>query len=1428
MFRKKVFSLILCAALVMQIVCVPESFTFAASASTQKWDGTVDVTWYDRQGGDDVTDYYISTPAELAGLAAMVNGKVSYDCKKIIGDKSLIKCTKVENHSLTGAQGGNQTDTVYMGTSKYDFMGKTIHITADLDMGGVYKDGKWSGPNWTPIGGKFPMDTRSYQKGETKNVQTIESIFNGILDGGGHKIKNLYCNRYTDKDFGNSMAIGLVGYIADNYENNPSEKPEGFQPGVRNLTLTGYVYGRRMVGGIVGNIGKLEGGAIIENCGNHADIRSTDSRGRGGIVGRAYGGKIVNCYNTGNITGTYPTSSGGIIGENAGIDIYNCYNVGNISVENAKYGRGIGGHDDGSYTVANCYYLEGCDNDPDSDGYYKGVSTLINVDVKSMTSAQMKGADLYNALNTCGSSFAADINGINDGYPVLFFESSSYNAEKTCKVTINSSQGGNVTGSIEGSVPYGSVVHLSYEADSGYTLKAYKANGKVIYADYYTITSDTTLAADFIKLERGGVTFKASDAYSISGKKAGTIIENDKTINVTDRQVKAGEGLYQLDVLTVKAVLKDGAVPEDDTLEYTGDFIYTYTYGDGISSSNESGIHKVTTSISKGLTITAEPKTQTKRWINAADTAWYDSSKTTFVLKTPEQLAGLAYFVNIKGYTFKGKTIKLANDISLKNNDGTTGTRYWNCIGSSSSKCFRGTFDGQKHTITGMTAETEGSYSGLFGYVYGGTVKNVTVKGTSKASGSAAGIAAYADNAKMTGCINYAEVTSTGSNAGGITAKTKGGTIVSECINRGTVYAAGSNAGGIAGETTVKEDNIKNCVNYSEISAKSTAAGGITGKATGCINASANIGTVSAANYAGGLVGHTTGWQIPAVKNSYNTGLVSSEKITGGLIGYAQHIELFNCYNAGETTGETTGAVAGNFNISINNSAEKIYYINDTVAFGNQSQVNGHEYVFVTGKTIASMKGSSFASLLNKNASGMFVGKQGEFPILSSIEKKKTYTVTYTGDYTGTEIVYSGGSVQLPQADNGSTYVFKADGKEWTGKNIKADVIVNVSKTDALYTALIKASGKTIKEIQFTKETTTLTLPSVPVKNGNDGVWEKYVLNGRNIAVNAVYSKHYTMGDVTLDSGYYYIDPSATGTITVTGDVILDGDGQQLTGLCIYAAKGSSVTIKNVNINNPATVITLDNATLEIQGENNFIDSCTESGNENPCIVIKGTSYITGSGSIYGKSGLGNYALQLEKGSTLVQKSAILKLYDDERTGTVGGIVNGINGSVKIQGGTFAAVSNTNKIYAVYVRKLTVTGGNVMIYANDADERKSKSTYGSALYCKSISITGGSLKVYSKIHETQKTYVRDSKAIICKSFTKNYYRVKVKLPKISNTVKVDGRTVYKGTGCTVGFSPTSCTFTDTTEKYAYIWVKKGTHKISVNGKTKTVKKAAVI
>ena len=72
---------------------------------------------------------------------------------------------------------------------------------------------------------------------------------------------------------------------------------------MRNLSVSGSIYGRRMVGGIVGRTGSIPTGIYLENCANHASVKNTDSKGVGGIVGAGWSeGAIVNCYNTGSVT----------------------------------------------------------------------------------------------------------------------------------------------------------------------------------------------------------------------------------------------------------------------------------------------------------------------------------------------------------------------------------------------------------------------------------------------------------------------------------------------------------------------------------------------------------------------------------------------------------------------------------------------------------------------------------------------------------------------------------------------------------------------------------------------------------------------------------------------------------------------------------------------------------------------------------------------------------------------------------------------------------------------------------------------------------------------------------------------------------------------------------------------------------------------
>ena len=85
-----------------------------------------------------------------------------------------------------------------------------------------------------------------------------------------------------------------------------------------------------------------------------------------------------------------------------------------------------------------------------------------------------------------------------------------------------------------------------------------------------------------------------------------------------------------------------------------------------------------------------------------------------------ESLFWFAQQVNVRGNTFKGKTVSLADDIAL--------TAKWTPVGVSVAKSFQGTFDGKGHAITGM--KVSGAYQaygyGFFKLVISATVKNVT------------------------------------------------------------------------------------------------------------------------------------------------------------------------------------------------------------------------------------------------------------------------------------------------------------------------------------------------------------------------------------------------------------------------------------------------------------------------------------------------------------------------------------------------------------------------------------------------------------------------------------------------------------------------------------------------------------------------------
>jgi hypothetical protein len=267
----------------------------------------------------------------------------------------------------------------------------------------------------------------------------IDASFCGTLDGQGHTISNISCDRHSSGNYGDGQSVGLIGRLGVHDSDSASLRPTG--AGVRNLAVEGSFYANRSVGGIVGKIGKTVGGVTIENCANFASVTATDAKGCGGIVGAAWnGGVIRNCYNAGTITSTYPNPTGGIAGSNE-VSIENCYNVGTISASSSSYAMAIGTNNGGApYSViTNCWYLDGS---APGGGYY---SSGANND-GAMTEANMKKQSF---VTTLGDAFAMDTNNINNGYPVLSWQPHTATTSPELKATTVVGRDGTATITID-------------------------------------------------------------------------------------------------------------------------------------------------------------------------------------------------------------------------------------------------------------------------------------------------------------------------------------------------------------------------------------------------------------------------------------------------------------------------------------------------------------------------------------------------------------------------------------------------------------------------------------------------------------------------------------------------------------------------------------------------------------------------------------------------------------------------------------------------------------------------------------------------------------------------------------------------------------------------------------------------------------------
>ena len=251
-----------------------------------------------------------------------------------------------------------------------------------------------------------------------------------------------------------------------------------------------------------------------------------------------------------------------------------------------------------------------------------------------------------------------------------------------------------------------------------------------------------------------------------------------------------------------------------------------------------------------------------------------------FQIETAAQLAYFAKTVN-EGEAYLYKYIVLTADIDLANKE-------WTPIGNHSNP-FKGNFNGNNHTVTGMQISGELDRVGLFGecikFNVDSAIKNITVKDSVICGINFVGaIVGYAEEINIENCRSIGNTINGKTDVGGICGKIGGYSVgkVSQCYNSSKVTGR-VRVGGIAGMGGIAE----NCLNTGEImiinKAHKSAGGGIFGifddtTASASITACVNLGKVSGGESFGGIVGSTDSKSTGHISNCY----YNMDAITGG------------------------------------------------------------------------------------------------------------------------------------------------------------------------------------------------------------------------------------------------------------------------------------------------------------------------------------------------------------------------------------------------------------------------------------------------------------------------------------------------------------------------------------------------------------------
>ncbi|EAI9960146.1 filamentous hemagglutinin N-terminal domain-containing protein [Campylobacter coli] len=370
------------------------------------------------------------------------------------------------------------------------------------------------------------------------------------------------------------------------------------------------------------------------------------------------------------------------------------------------------------------------------------------------------------------------------------------------------------------------------------------------------------------------------------------------------------------------------------------------------------------------------------------------------------------------------------------------------------SNGFVGNFYGNNHTLSNIQIDVaDKTYVGLFGYIKGGSVQNLTIDGLQFPKYAFSykylgGLAGYIENGTFSNItlrdIKGENYSSNIVGAGGFAGYIENGTFSNIALDTIEGFnGENSSSGGFAGEInsgTFNNISLKNLGNIGVAKYAGGFAGQINGGDFSSIILSNTTGTIQANKNSGGFAGQINGGDFSSIilsniesiygKNNgggfvgYTTGnttfdgislkdirFIKSGAFTGGFVGMTQGNVIFENIVLNDLE-EISGSHAGGFVGGVLNNENGIASLSNIV-LNNIESIKGIGFIggfagWINNGTFENIALNNIKNISDNNYAGGFAGwiNDGTFNniILNNIEKisvSATHKYIFTGGFTG-------------------------------------------------------------------------------------------------------------------------------------------------------------------------------------------------------------------------------------------------------------------------------------------------------------------------------------------------------------------------------------------------------------------------------------------